>query len=107
MELTRNPGLKWLFGIASALVLSLATRAETDPKFYAVMANAEVQTSPAQVTLRWDAGSNATGYTIARRNGNSWSTVATLPGSALSWTDANVAVGGTYEYRLTRSTSAG
>src|SRR5687768_1487446 len=37
MELTRNPRLKWLLGAASALLLSLATRAETDPKFYAVM----------------------------------------------------------------------
>lgn len=82
-------------------------RAETDPKNYAVMTHAEVSASPARITLKWNADAAATGHTIARRNGNSWDTVATVGGSTLTWTDSNVAVGQPYEYRITKSTSQG
>jgi hypothetical protein len=85
----------------------VAARAETHPKFYTVMATAEVQGSPAQITLRWNSDPNATSYSIARRSGNGWTAVANLSGSSLAWTDQNVSNGGSYEYRVTKSTSAG
>lgn len=110
MELTRIAFCtKWLLGTTGALMLLLSSssRAETDPKFYSVMATAEVQSSPARITLRWNSDANATGYGIARRSGNGWSTVANVSGSTLTWTDQNVTAGGSYEYRLTKSTSPG
>ncbi len=91
-----------------ALIVSLIPlRAEIDPKYYAVMTTADVQASPAQITLRWNSDANAASYSIARREGSGWSTVASLPASALSWTDVNVALGGRYEYRVTKNTSTG
>ena len=108
MELTTKLGIRWVFGIFTAAAFAaLTSRAETDPKFYAVMASAEVRTSPAQITLSWNQDPNAIGYTISRRNGNSWNTVATLPGSTLTWSDSNVSVGTTYEYRFSKTTSLG
>jgi hypothetical protein len=71
------------------------------------MASAQVQASPAQITLNWLADANATSYTISRRQGNSWTTVATLGGGANTWTDSSVQTGTPYEYRLQKTTSAG
>jgi hypothetical protein len=100
MELSRKLAIykAWVFCALSALS-AISTRAETDPKFYAVMASAQVQTSPASITISWNADPNATGYSIARRNGSSWNDVANVGGSTTSWTDSNVSVGGSYEYR--------
>ena len=111
MELTKNLGIctRWLSQLVGALVIltSFSVRAETDPKFYSVMTHAEVQTSPARITLKWNSDPNATGYNISRRNGNSWDTVATVGGSTLTWSDSNVSVGQSYEYRISKTTSVG
>ncbi|MGZ8940158.1 MAG: C25 family cysteine peptidase, partial [Limisphaerales bacterium] len=108
MELTRKLGFSkgWALGLLIG-VTALCARAETDPKFYAVMATAQVQTSPASITISWNSDGNATGYTIARRSGNSWGDIATVGGSTHSWTDSNVSVGNSYEYRITKTTSVG
>src|SRR3569623_1134952 len=103
---------KWVLNLIGliafgALPIHSRLHAETDPKWYAVMASAQVQTSPAQITLNWLADANATGYTISRRQGNSWALVATLGGSANSWADTSVQVGTPYEYRLQKTTSVG
>jgi hypothetical protein len=99
----------WVFRTFSILFASvlLSARAETDPRYYAVMVSAQVQSSPAQIQLRWEGDNRATGYTIARRDGGSWNNVGNAGGSATSWTDSNVSVGGAYEYRVTKSTSSG
>lgn len=89
------------------LLVQTRISAETDPKFYAVMVSAEVQTSPAKITLKWNSDGNATGYEISRRNGNSWSSVGSVGGSTTSWTDSNVSVGGAYEYRIIKGTTVG
>lgn len=104
-----NSWAQWVFRslVLFALAASLAVRAETDPKFYAVMVSAQVQASPAQIQLRWSADANATGYAISRRSGNSWSQVALIGGASTSWTDTSVAVGQAYEYRVVKSTSVG
>src|SRR5262245_40620229 len=80
---------------------------EVDPKYYAVMASAEVQSTPARITLRWEGDSQATGYSISRREGDSWQDVGRVGGDVTRWTDENVRDGGTYEYRIIKSTSAG
>lgn len=92
------------FLFASAL---LNARAETDPKFYAVMVSAQVQESPAQIRLGWGSDPNATSYSISRRNGGSWSSVGNAAGNATGWTDGNVSAGVAYEYRVIKSTSTG
>src|SRR5688500_15410311 len=85
--------------------LHLKAAAETDPRFYAVMVSAQVQTSPARIHLQWDEDVHAIGYTVARREGTSWNTIANVNGPTRNWTDSDVALGNTYEYRVTKSTS--
>lgn len=106
MELTKKLGIWRIAGVITLLFVC-ALRAETDPKFYTVMATAQVQASPARITLQWNADPSATAYTIARRNGDTWSTVANVSGATLNWSDSNVSAGSAYEYRLTKSTSLG
>src|SRR5688500_13131150 len=99
MELKRKLGFRtsWVLGVLIVGLTALSARAETDPKFYTVMASAQVQTAPASITLKWNSDGNATGYSIARRNGSSWDSVANVSGSTLSWTDSNVSSGASYE----------
>jgi hypothetical protein len=100
------------------LVLSLAlfvaasrsnAIAQADAAF-SVQVQATVQVSPPQITLAWDPDPNtATGYTIYRKSktATSWGNpIATLPGSALSYTDASVSVGSTYEYQVVKQANA-
>ncbi len=97
-----------LAGIFSLLTLVFGAQA-ADPYYYAVQASATVSTSPARINLSWPADPAATGYTISRKafNSSSWTGVATLAGNATSWSDSNVAVGGTYEYAFAKTTSGG
>jgi hypothetical protein len=108
MQLTIKLGTysRWLSSILLFLA-SLSLHAENDPKYYAVMTHAEVTTAPPAITLKWNSDQYATGYSIARRSGNSWNTVASVGGSTHSWTDSNVSVGQSYEYRITKTTSRG
>lgn len=93
-----------LAGIAGAQKAA----AEIDPKYYAVEVSANVQSSPAQVQLVWPGDGSATGYTVSRKspNATAWTQIATLPGTAASYTDTG-SVGGSFEYRLQKNTSAG
>ncbi len=70
---------------------------------YAVQVSATVETNPAAVSLQWPSISFSQGYTIYRKleSDNTWGrAVASLPGSALGWTDTSVRLGGKYEYRI-------
>jgi uncharacterized delta-60 repeat protein len=71
-----------------------------------VEVTADVQSSPAQITLKWTTEVLATGYTIYRRlkGATSWSTpIGTVGGSANSFVDTTAVVGTNYEYRVDRS----
>src|SRR5688572_22178602 len=105
--MTKKSPLFWFILRLGFALIPLLARAETDPKFYAVMTTADVQQSPASITLKWNADPNASGYSVARREGNSWQLQVTLPATALIWIDANVSAGRSYEYRITKSTTAG
>src|ERR1041384_6833169 len=98
----------WFVGIFALLAFAFSAKA-VDPYYYAVQASATVSTSPAKITLSWPADAAATGYTISRKSfgATSWSQAATLAGSATTWSDSNVAVGGTYEYAFNKTTSGG
>ncbi|MEW6160222.1 MAG: fibronectin type III domain-containing protein [Verrucomicrobiota bacterium] len=84
-------------------------RAEADPRLYAVEVSATIQTSPAQITLNWPARADATRYTVYRKSFTdaSWGPGVDLPGSATSYNDQAVAVGGTYEYQVRKTTNDG
>lgn len=86
-----------------------SSRAETNPYFYAVQASATVSKNPAQITLQWPGDANAISYTVSRKAPGTapWSTVGTLVGTATSFVDQTVAVGGAYEYQIIKNTTVG
>jgi hypothetical protein len=76
---------------------------------YAVLLSATVQTNPAQITLSWPADALATNYTLYRKNltATSWGAATTLATNASNYTDTNVAVGGAFEYRVSKAAWTG
>ena len=84
-------------------------RAENNPRVYAVEVSATVQAAPAQITLQWAGDPYATGYTIFRKApaAPNWTQISSVAGSVNTWSDANVVNGSSYEYAITKSTSAG
>ncbi len=66
-----------------------------------VQVSATVQQSPPQINFSWPADNAATEYKVYRKtiNAPNWGTeIATLPGNATSFSDANVALSQGYEY---------
>src|SRR5689334_13369010 len=78
---------------------------------YAVQVSATVSKSPASITLSWPAPTvTPSGYRIFRKaktDGSFSSQIATLGGSATSYTDTNVSVGTGYEYSIDTNGSYG
>ena len=71
---------------------------------------AAVAQGTASVRLTWaDAASNEAGYRVERRAPGSptWGTLATLANGSAAYTDATVAPGGTYDYRVVAFNAAG
>lgn len=97
----------YLWGLIIVFSLSKAVADQTWT--YAVEISATVQSSPPQITLNWEADDpyGVTNYTIYRKakDDTSWNFLASLDGSATSWTDANVTVGSTYEYQMYKGAS--
>ena len=92
-----------LIAVLSLLMVSAHAQPAAD---YAVRVSAEVQTSPATITLRWVQDANATSHSIYRKlvTGTSWgSAMSTLPGSASNFVDTTVVLGESYEYRVVKS----
>src|SRR3954451_24164888 len=73
---------------------------------FTVQASATVQVTPPQITLAWEPDQfGAVSYTVYRKGkkDTSWgSPLATLSGSASSFTDSAVSVGATYEYQIVK-----
>ncbi|HYF50381.1 MAG TPA: carbohydrate-binding domain-containing protein [Planctomycetota bacterium] len=101
-------GVRWgIFSAVASIVfaMTMEAHAATSPADYAVQVSASVSTSPAKITLSWPSF-GASSYKIYRKSfgSTSWgSVIASLSGSATSWTDTNVSVGGAYEYQVVRS----
>lgn len=73
---------------------------------YSVQASATVQPNPPQITLSWPQEIYpVVSYAVYRRpaGATGWGSPTTLPGSALSYTDSNVAVGTLYEYQIVKT----
>ena len=93
-----------------SLLLSTVIGAQTFSHDRSVQAWAEVRSSPAQITLRWQSYSSSNGYQIYRklRSGTAWgAAIANLPSDALAYADNNVQVGTSYEYRVVRNSNNG
>ena len=92
----------FLAGISSGTVPCVAAASVSD---YAVRVSAVVQTNPPLITLSWIA--DRAGYTLYRklRDDTAWGTGTTLAVNATNYLDSNVAVGGAYEYRVSKSAS--
>ncbi|HET7624330.1 MAG TPA: fibronectin type III domain-containing protein, partial [Verrucomicrobiae bacterium] len=99
--------------ITNILFVSLAASFAGQPENtvdYSVQVSATVQESPARITLHWiqDTSMVPASYTVSRRipGTDVWSFAAALPGSATTYTDADVTVGTSYEYQVVKRTSA-
>ncbi len=80
------------------------------PRDRAVELNAVAQESPPTITLQW----NATGYPVLAqklyrrlKGGPAWIQIATPANAATSYADAAVALGVSYEYRVSRTLNGG
>ncbi len=90
--------------LAAAILFDTTTIAQTPGQNKSVMLKATGQYNPLQINLSWQPVTGATSYNIYRKSKSSptWgSPVATgVPGTATSWSDKNVVIGQSYEYRI-------
>jgi hypothetical protein len=95
--------------LAICFCVTQPARAQLVPRQYAVEVTAAIQTAPPQVRLVWPLDANATGYSVSRKlpTATSWTSLTSLPGTATGYTDGNVALGGAYEYRISKSSTLG
>ena len=74
---------------------------------FAVMASANVQQSPAQITLAWPQDTNGipTSYTVYRKlkNDTAFKQLSVLPGTATSFIDATIIPSTGYEYQIIKN----
>lgn len=99
-----------LFVTALALAAGLfpaSVAQAAEPQEYVAMLSAQVSESPPAIELSWPAKPTPLdGYQVFRKDrdaqgSNAWSSLlATLPGTATSFTDTGVQVGQTYEYKV-------
>ncbi len=97
----KHMSMKRVFTILCFLLSAMA-QAQTSAD-YVVQLTAQVQKSPAQITLNWPLMPGTGSYIISRKakNATSWGTaLGTAPANATSFTDNNVVPGETYEYEV-------
>ena len=58
------------------------------------------QVSQKKAVLNWSPSEAVNGYTIERKNGNSWQAIKTVSGKKTAYTDKNLKKGKTYCYRV-------
>jgi hypothetical protein len=98
-----------LVTLLMAFVAQLA-HSEDATYVYTVQISATIQTSPPQITLHWPSdpyGANSFDVYRKTKDENGWNHFSTLPGSATSFPDSDVAVGLTYEYQIIKAASLG
>lgn len=77
---------------------------------YAVLVSATNSTTPPSIQLYWPLYGNATDYTIYKKelSTTSWGTsIATLSGTATTYTDNDVIIDSAYEYKIVRNSTTG
>jgi hypothetical protein len=99
-----NMKAKYIFWLSfTAIVLKLNAQTSKD---YAVLLRAVITESPASIKLEWVNDPDCSGYQVFRKtkDAGSWGqALATLPNTAVSYTDAAVTAGQAYEYYVYRS----
>src|SRR5258706_16135 len=97
--------------ICCALFQGLGAKVEDATWAYAVEINAAVQTNPAQIKFTWrDDIYGVNSFVIYRKaiDDISWGAARTnLPGTVLTYTDTNVTVGSSYEYKIVKNATVG
>jgi hypothetical protein len=90
-----------------AAVMPLQSVRAVEVVDFAVQVSAAVQTSPPKITLSWPQGYAVSSYAVSRKafNSGTWTSLGALAGTATSFVDTNVSVGGAYEYRIVRTGS--
>ena len=89
----------------SLLLCVVHSRPQEIPRNFTVQITASVQEAPAQIILNWPDEGDASSYEISRRTLDSgWTQIGSIPGGAISFTDADVAVGSPYEYKIIKTT---
>ncbi|MGZ5283755.1 MAG: fibronectin type III domain-containing protein, partial [Bacteroidia bacterium] len=98
--------MKYLYLSLSLLLAAPVVTQAQSSKEYSVPVSADVQKNAPKITLQWTADVNSTGYKIWRKakTATTWGTVlASLPGTATTYTDNTTTEGQAYEYRLEKT----
>lgn len=97
--------LKYLLYLANFALLSQTPSV----KDAAVEGYVLSQNSPPQFTIAWIPNATSTGYTLSKKlkSNNTWTTLASLSGTATQYIDNAVSTGIEYEYRIIRSGTSG
>lgn len=94
---------------ASFLLIAFSARVHADltAHDYSVEVAATISESPPRITLYWPPDGNATDYQVARKvlGDSSWTSLATLPATSITWTDTNVTLNIAYEYQVSKHTT--
>ncbi|MEZ4757019.1 MAG: hypothetical protein R2817_09340 [Flavobacteriales bacterium] len=99
-------GLRRLFSFWLSVTLLLTACAQSSSQRSAVRMGATVTSTPPAITLNWVPESGSSSYSVFRKlpAAAAWgSAVASLSGTATTWTDTNVSVGVAYDYKVVRS----
>ena len=96
--------MKKIFSLCILLGVTPFLHAQQFSTEQSVQLYADVQVSPAKITLHWLNDTSATAYKIYKRaahSGNSWGNpISTLSNTSSLYADINVTVGTDYEYRV-------
>ena len=95
-----------LFGwLSLILCIGVFAASGATPRQYAVELSAQVQASPAKITLNWTADGGAISHTVYRKaaTATSWTQLASLGATAVTYVDTAVQPGIGYEYRVQRA----
>ncbi len=96
-----------LAGVLAALLADPLSGQAQSVADYAVRISAAVLATPPRIILTWPGDTAATGYSVYRktRDATTWGPGTMLAANATTYVDTNVTIGGTYEYRITKSAS--
>jgi hypothetical protein len=95
------------FCLLLILLASSPVTAEDSTWIYTVQISANIQSSPPQITLQWEANDpyGVRSWSIYRKakDATSWTFLTSLGPSITNWTDSSVSLGSTYEYQIIKA----
>src|ERR1035437_4290004 len=92
-------------GIVALVLARDAVATGEAARDFCVELSAQGSTSPPTILLNWPFYTNATSFTVYRRNlgDTSWGSGTSFGSNAVGYTDTVVSIGSAYEYRVSRS----